>query len=133
MHALKLMKGFLIVNFKSLLLQEILDGQFIQLEQLEDRDNPNFVEDVLTLYFRDSTTLLATVEQAMLVEWFRTFNLFPSRYFPFGSLISPYFLVMMMKVIINRVGFFYLYRETIPIDFPKVDKILHQLKGSSAR
>ncbi|XWS26781.1 hypothetical protein CRYUN_Cryun26dG0059600 [Craigia yunnanensis] len=67
--------------------KEILDGQFTQLEQLEDRDNPNFVEEVLTLYFKDSTTLLATVEQAM---------------------------------------------ETIPIDFPKVDKILHQLKGSSA-
>ncbi|XVF34913.1 hypothetical protein REPUB_Repub18cG0099300 [Reevesia pubescens] len=67
--------------------EEILDRQFTQLEQLEDRDNPNFVEEVLTLYFRDSTTLLATVEQAM---------------------------------------------ETVPIDIPKVDKILHKLKGSSA-
>ncbi|XVE70494.1 hypothetical protein DITRI_Ditri10aG0076800 [Diplodiscus trichospermus] len=67
--------------------EEILDGQFTQLEQLEDRDNPNFVEEVLTLYFRDSTALLATLEQAM---------------------------------------------ETVPIDFPKVDKMLHQLKGSSA-
>ncbi|XWS17331.1 hypothetical protein CRYUN_Cryun33cG0058200 [Craigia yunnanensis] len=67
--------------------EEILDEQFTQLEQLQDRENPNFVEEVLNLYFRDSTTLIAKVEQAM---------------------------------------------ETVPIDFPKVDKSLHQLKGSSA-
>ncbi|XP_022729864.1 pseudo histidine-containing phosphotransfer protein 5-like isoform X2 [Durio zibethinus] len=67
--------------------EEILDRQFIQLEKLEDRENPNFVEEVLTLYFRDSTTLLATIEREM---------------------------------------------ENVPIDFPKVDRILHQLKGSSA-
>ncbi|XWS72088.1 hypothetical protein CRYUN_Cryun02cG0010600 [Craigia yunnanensis] len=67
--------------------EEILDRQFTQLEQLENRGNPNFVDEVLTLYFRDSTALLATVEQTM---------------------------------------------ETVPIDFPKVDKILHKLKGSSA-
>ncbi|OMO58292.1 hypothetical protein COLO4_34753 [Corchorus olitorius] len=65
----------------------ILDSQFTQLEQLEDRDNPNFVEEVLTLYFRDSANLLATVEQTM---------------------------------------------ETEPTDVAKVDRILHQLKGSSA-
>ncbi|KAK8495550.1 hypothetical protein V6N13_016520 [Hibiscus sabdariffa] len=43
--------------------EEILDGQFCQLERLENRGNPNFVEEVLTMYFRDSTTLLQTVEQ----------------------------------------------------------------------
>ncbi|XVE54153.1 hypothetical protein DITRI_Ditri03aG0057700 [Diplodiscus trichospermus] len=45
--------------------EEILDEQFTRLEQLEDRDNPNFVEEVLSMYFRDSTALLATLEQAM--------------------------------------------------------------------
>ncbi|XVF88626.1 hypothetical protein PTKIN_Ptkin19aG0066000 [Pterospermum kingtungense] len=43
----------------------ILDEQFTQLEQLESKDNPNFVEEVLTLYFRDSSTMLATMEQTM--------------------------------------------------------------------
>ncbi|KAK8674945.1 hypothetical protein V6N13_033021 [Hibiscus sabdariffa] len=43
----------------------ILDKQFYQLELLEKRGNPNFVEEVLTIYFRESTTLLQTIEQAM--------------------------------------------------------------------
>lgn len=47
------------------MLQEILDTQFMQMEQLEDVDNPNFAEEVMTLYFRDSTKLIATVEQAL--------------------------------------------------------------------
>ncbi|KAB2026462.1 hypothetical protein E1A91_D06G222800v1 [Gossypium mustelinum] len=67
--------------------EEVLDEFFSQLEQLEDQNNPNFVEEVFTMYFRDSTTLLETVEQAM---------------------------------------------KTISITLAKMDKILHQLKGSSA-
>ncbi|GMI72476.1 HPT phosphotransmitter 4 [Hibiscus trionum] len=43
--------------------EEILDAQFYQLERLENRGNPNFVEEVLTMYFRDSIALLQTVEQ----------------------------------------------------------------------
>lgn len=46
-------------------LQEILDKQFVQMEQLEDADNPNFAEEVMSLYFRDSTKLLQTVEHAL--------------------------------------------------------------------
>ncbi|KAK8575722.1 hypothetical protein V6N12_063387 [Hibiscus sabdariffa] len=46
----------------------ILDKQFYQLELLEKRGNPNFVEEVLTIYFRESTTLLQTIEQAMETE-----------------------------------------------------------------
>ncbi|XP_039053868.1 pseudo histidine-containing phosphotransfer protein 5-like [Hibiscus syriacus] len=45
--------------------EEILDGQFCQLERLENGGNPNFVEEVLTMYFRDSTILLQSVEQQM--------------------------------------------------------------------
>ncbi|KHG28275.1 Histidine-containing phosphotransfer 4 -like protein [Gossypium arboreum] len=46
--------------------EEVLDEFFSQLEQLEDQNNPNFVEEVFTMYFRDSTTLLETVEQAIV-------------------------------------------------------------------
>ncbi|KAL5768744.1 hypothetical protein ACOSP7_015287 [Xanthoceras sorbifolium] len=45
--------------------EELLDKYFIQLEQLADLDNPDFVEDVLTLFFRDSTQLLSTIEEDM--------------------------------------------------------------------
>ena len=74
-----------------------MDRQFTQLEQLENRHNPNFVEEVLTLYFRDSTTLLATVEQTMLVEltiW--------SFYFPIDFPFDTYnFFILMMMVTIS--------------------------------
>ncbi|KAK8555587.1 hypothetical protein V6N13_046115 [Hibiscus sabdariffa] len=43
----------------------ILDQQFSQLEQLEEKGNPSFLEQVFTMYFNDSTRVLATVEQAM--------------------------------------------------------------------
>ncbi|CAB4288378.1 unnamed protein product [Prunus armeniaca] len=72
---------------QSLFDEEILDKQFMQMEQLEDVDNPNFAEEVMTLYIRDSTKLIATVEQAL---------------------------------------------ERTPYDVNKLDKSLHQLKGSSA-
>ncbi|KAA3478391.1 histidine-containing phosphotransfer protein 4-like [Gossypium australe] len=45
--------------------EEVLDEKFTQLEQLEGKDNPNFVEEVFTMYFKDSTTFLETIEQAM--------------------------------------------------------------------
>ncbi|KAL6274595.1 hypothetical protein ACE6H2_025287 [Prunus campanulata] len=51
---------------QSLFDEEILDKQFMQMEQLEDVDNPNFAEEVMTLYLRDSTKLIATVEQALV-------------------------------------------------------------------
>ncbi|KAH9762596.1 histidine-containing phosphotransfer protein 2 [Citrus sinensis] len=44
--------------------QEILDRYFIQLEQLGE-NNPGFVEDVLTVYFRDSTRTLANIEKEL--------------------------------------------------------------------
>uniref|UniRef100_A0A7N0UZF9 Histidine-containing phosphotransfer protein n=1 Tax=Kalanchoe fedtschenkoi TaxID=63787 RepID=A0A7N0UZF9_KALFE len=45
--------------------QGYLDEQFIQLEELQDDVNPNFVEEVVTLYYRDSSRLLQTIEQAL--------------------------------------------------------------------
>ncbi|XP_043718628.1 histidine-containing phosphotransfer protein 4-like [Telopea speciosissima] len=50
---------------QSLFDQGYLDEQFVQLEELQDNDNPNFVEEVVTLFFRDSSRLIANIEQAL--------------------------------------------------------------------
>lgn len=43
----------------------ILDKHYVQVEELEDKDNPHFAEEVMTMFFRDSTKLIATVEHAL--------------------------------------------------------------------
>ncbi|CAA3001005.1 histidine-containing phosphotransfer 4 [Olea europaea subsp. europaea] len=51
---------------KSLFDQGYLDQeQFTQLEELQDDANPNFVEEVVTLYYRDSARLIQNIEQAL--------------------------------------------------------------------
>ncbi|GLT49015.1 hypothetical protein SLA2020_226010 [Shorea laevis] len=55
----------LAVMRQSLFDQEYLDEQFIQLEELQDDANPNFVEEVVTLYYRDSARLILSIEQAL--------------------------------------------------------------------
>ncbi|KAF5759077.1 putative HPT domain superfamily protein [Helianthus annuus] len=42
-----------------------LDEQFIQLEELQDNYNPNFVEEVVTLFYRDSARFLFSLDQAL--------------------------------------------------------------------
>ncbi|KAE9467852.1 hypothetical protein C3L33_00229, partial [Rhododendron williamsianum] len=42
-----------------------LDEQFVQLEELQDDVNPNFVEEIVTLFYRDSTRLILNIEQAL--------------------------------------------------------------------
>lgn len=55
-------------------LQGLLDEQFIQLEELQDDANPNFVEEVVTLYYRDSSRMILNIEQSLYVLHFN-FNL----------------------------------------------------------
>ncbi|KAG5023925.1 hypothetical protein AAZX31_07G235000 [Glycine max] len=43
---------------KSLFLEGFLDGQFLQLQQLQDENNPDFVVEVVSLFFEDSERLL---------------------------------------------------------------------------
>ncbi|RDX66298.1 Histidine-containing phosphotransfer protein 1 [Mucuna pruriens] len=43
---------------KSLFLEGFLDGQFLQLQQLQDENNPDFVVEVVSLFFQDSERLL---------------------------------------------------------------------------
>lgn len=45
--------------------QGLLDEQFVQLEELQDDANPNFVEEIVTLYYRDSARLISNIEQAL--------------------------------------------------------------------
>ncbi|XP_031277656.1 histidine-containing phosphotransfer protein 4-like [Pistacia vera] len=61
--------------------------QFTQLEELQDDANPNFVEEIVTLYYNDSARLIQNMEQTL----------------------------------VNR-----------PIDFVRLEEILHQFKGSSS-
>ncbi|KAG0498864.1 hypothetical protein HPP92_003164 [Vanilla planifolia] len=47
------------VDLTSALFREgFLDGQFTQLQQLQDENNPDFVVEVVTLFFDDSERLL---------------------------------------------------------------------------
>ncbi|XP_027928512.1 histidine-containing phosphotransfer protein 4 [Vigna unguiculata] len=71
----------------SLFDQGYLDEQFIQLEELQDDANPNFVEEIVTLYYRDSSRLITNLDQTL---------------------------------------------ERNPLDFNKLDTIMHQFKGSSS-
>ncbi|KAK4773498.1 hypothetical protein SAY87_028517 [Trapa incisa] len=72
---------------QSLFDQGFIDEQFVQLEELQDDTNPKFVEEVVTLYYRDSTRLIVCIEQAL---------------------------------------------DKNPLDFNKLDSLMHQFKGSSS-
>ncbi|WJX91962.1 Histidine-containing phosphotransfer protein 4 [Trifolium repens] len=54
--------------------QGLLDEQFIQLEELQDDINPNFVEEIVTLYYRDSLRLISSIEQALKERNLLDFN-----------------------------------------------------------
>lgn len=48
------------------LLQGYLDSeQLIQLEDLQDDANPNFVEEVVSLFYSDSARLIQNIEQTL--------------------------------------------------------------------
>ncbi|XP_039037865.1 histidine-containing phosphotransfer protein 1-like [Hibiscus syriacus] len=48
-----------LVDFtKSLFMEGLLDSQFLQLQQLQDESNPDFVVEVVSLFFDDSEKLL---------------------------------------------------------------------------
>ncbi|XP_071705012.1 pseudo histidine-containing phosphotransfer protein 5-like isoform X2 [Rutidosis leptorrhynchoides] len=50
----------------SLFEQGYLDEQFTQLEELQDDANPNFVEEIVTLYYSNSTRLIRNLETALI-------------------------------------------------------------------
>lgn len=42
-----------------------MDGQFLQLQQLQDESNPDFVVEVVSLFFQDSEKLLNDLTLAL--------------------------------------------------------------------
>ncbi|XP_062176522.1 histidine-containing phosphotransfer protein 1 [Alnus glutinosa] len=50
---------------KSLFMEGILDAQFLQLQQLQDESNPDFVVEVVSLFFEDSEKLLNDITRAL--------------------------------------------------------------------
>ncbi|XP_062220966.1 pseudo histidine-containing phosphotransfer protein 5 isoform X2 [Phragmites australis] len=58
---------------KSLFDQGYLDEQFCQVEDLQDEASPNFAEEVVTLFFKDSARLMSNIEQA-LEKYAKDFN-----------------------------------------------------------
>ena len=70
--------------------QGVLDEQFMQLQQLQDESSPNFVSEVISIYFRESEKLLKNLRSllyvtvACLVPSPR-YHMFRSMYFGFLS------------------------------------------------
>ncbi|XP_062157416.1 histidine-containing phosphotransfer protein 4-like [Alnus glutinosa] len=54
-----------VLERQSLFDQGFLDEQFIQLEELQDDANPNFVEEVVTSYYQNTSTVIVIIEQAL--------------------------------------------------------------------
>ncbi|KAF7843254.1 histidine-containing phosphotransfer protein 6-like [Senna tora] len=46
--------------------QGVLDEQFLQLQQLQDHSSPNFVSDVLSIYFHESERLLSNLRSLLM-------------------------------------------------------------------
>ncbi|KAJ4822786.1 Histidine-containing phosphotransfer protein 4, partial [Turnera subulata] len=42
-----------------------LDDQFVELEDLQDDSNPNFVEEIVSLFYSDSARLILNIDQAL--------------------------------------------------------------------
>ncbi|XP_047328119.1 histidine-containing phosphotransfer protein 4 [Impatiens glandulifera] len=50
---------------KSLFDQGYLDEQFVQLEELQDEANPNFVEEIVNLFYSDSARMIRNIDDAL--------------------------------------------------------------------
>ncbi|GMI69823.1 histidine-containing phosphotransmitter 1 [Hibiscus trionum] len=50
---------------KTLFMEGFLDAQFLQLQQLQDENNPDFVVEVVSLFFDDSEKLLNNLSMAL--------------------------------------------------------------------
>lgn len=60
-----MMGGFLFLFLFCLGVKKFLDEQFIQLQQLADESNPDFVVEVVSLFFEDSERLLNELTKAL--------------------------------------------------------------------
>lgn len=49
-------------------MQGLLDEQFSQLQQLQDENTPDFVEEVVALFFEDSERILGELTESLYVS-----------------------------------------------------------------
>ncbi|MBA0778665.1 hypothetical protein Gotri_006511 [Gossypium trilobum] len=54
--------------------QGILDEQFLQLQQLQDETSPNFVSEVVNIYFHESEKLLRNLRSLLMDREFSDYN-----------------------------------------------------------
>ncbi|CAN6442398.1 unnamed protein product [Victoria cruziana] len=54
--------------------QGVLDEQFLQLQQLQDETSPNFVAEVVTIYFRETEKLLTNLRKLLAEREFTDFK-----------------------------------------------------------
>lgn len=59
------MQRRLVEYTKSLFMEGVLDNQFLQLQQLQDESNPDFVVEVVSLFFDDSDRLINDLTRAL--------------------------------------------------------------------
>jgi len=50
----------------NVLVQGVLDEQFTQLRQLQDESSPNFVSEVISIYFQESEKHLDSIRALLL-------------------------------------------------------------------
>jgi hypothetical protein len=55
-------------------MQGFLDEQFTQLQQLQDDSNPDFVTEVVVLFFEDSEKLLHNLANALYVNHYAVYS-----------------------------------------------------------
>jgi hypothetical protein len=66
-HALSSWLGFRADGAVFFVWQGILDDQFSQLQMLQDESTPDFMEEVVTLFFDDSVKLLENLTESLYV------------------------------------------------------------------
>ncbi|KAF6158237.1 hypothetical protein GIB67_015031 [Kingdonia uniflora] len=54
--------------------QGVLDEQFLQLQQLQDEVSPNFVSEVITIFFRESEKLLKILREQLMDKEFSDYK-----------------------------------------------------------
>ncbi|XP_048504072.1 histidine-containing phosphotransfer protein 1 isoform X6 [Beta vulgaris subsp. vulgaris] len=66
MDVVQLLERQFIDYMKSLYMEHYLDDQFTQLQKLADESNPDFVYEVVTLFFQDSEKLIDNLTKALI-------------------------------------------------------------------
>lgn len=97
-----------------------MDGQFLHLQKLQDESTPDFVVEVVSIFFDETEKLLNDVTTALL--GLRTEDL---------SFSISHFLFL--DFVVHWVFLFSLNREQPSVDFRIIGGHVYRFKGSSSR